>query len=429
MRPNAESHKTIKTIWMINHFATPPDAPGGTRHYDFGAELVKRGYEITIFASNFNYMLREVRRGESCIRPVISEGRIQDSPLRYGSARFVWIKVFRYRKNNWRRAANMLSFALNVMAVGFVRRRPDVIIGSSPHLFAALAAYILAKIKGSKFYLEVRDLWPQVLVDMGVAAEKSLSVVLLRWIEALLYRGADRIIVLSEGAGKYIADRGIASEKISLLPNGVYLEQFKVTESRENVRERLGLTGKFVVMYAGAHGPANALDTIVQAAVIMKKSKSAANIAFVLVGDGPCKDELQQMVAENNLNNVKMLPAVPKSSIPDLLNAADALVITLRSVDLFSYGVSPNKLFEYMASSKPILCAVNGEVADLVKAANAGVVVEPENPAALAQAALSLAENKDKCSIYGVSGRRFVEENFSRSRMVENLISMISTAL
>jgi len=432
MRSNAEGHKTTKTIWMINHFATPPDAPGGTRHYDFGTELVKRGYEVTIFAANFNYMLREVRRGESCIRPVILEGRIQDSPIRHvrhvrhGNVRFVWIKVFRYRKNNWRRVANMLSFALNVITVGFVRRSPDVIIGSSPHLFAALAAYILAKLKGSKFYLEVRDLWPQVLVDMGVAAEKSLSVVILRRIEALLYRCADRIIVLSEGAGKYIADRGIASEKISLLPNGVYLEQFKVTESRENVRKRLGLNDKFVVMYAGAHGPANALDTIVQAAVIMKKSKGAANIAFVLVGDGPCKEELRQMVAENNLNNVKMLPAVPKSSIPDLLNAADALVITLRSVDLFSYGVSPNKLFEYMASGKPILCAVNGEVASLVKTVNAGVVVEPENPDALAQAALSLVENKDKCSIYGASGRKFVEENFSRSRMVENLISMMS---
>ncbi len=426
MRSNAEGHKTIKTIWIINHFATTPDAPGGTRHYDFATEMAKRGYEVTIFASNFNYMLREVRMGESCIRPSEITGRIQDSPIRHVNARFVWIKVFRYRKNNWRRVANMLSFALNVIAVGFVRRSPDVIIGSSPHLFAALAAYILAKLKGSKFYLEVRDLWPQVLIDMEVAAEKSLSVVLLRWIEALLYQSADKIIVLSGGAGKYIADRGIASEKISLLPNGVYLEQFKVTENRENVRARLGLTGKFVVMYTGAHGPANALDTIIQAAVIMKKSKSAANIAFVLVGDGQCKENLRQMVSENNLNNVKMLPAVPKNSIPDLLNAADALVITLRSVDLFSYGVSPNKLFEYMASGKPILCAVNGEVASLVKTVNAGVVVEPENPAALAQAALSLAENKDKCSIYGASGRKFVEENFSRSRMVENLISMMS---
>jgi glycosyltransferase involved in cell wall biosynthesis len=394
-----------KTVWMINHFATTPDAPGGTRHHDFGVELAKRGYEVTIFAADFNYMLckRMASRSESDVR-------------------FVWIRTLRYKKNNWRRAANMLSFALNLVFVGAMRRRPDVIIGSSPHLFAALSAYLLAKLKGSRFYLEVRDLWPQVLIDMGAAAESSPSVLLLRKIEALLYRRAERIIVLSEGAGKYIARRGVEPERISLLPNGVYLEQFEVTENRESVRSRMVLADKFVVMYAGAHGPANALDTIIQAAV---KVKNEAEIVFVLVGDGACKDELRQMVTEENLGNVKMLPAVPKSSLPNLLNAADALIITLRSVDLFSYGVSPNKLFEYMAIGKPILCAVGGEVANMVKKANAGVVVEPENPDALAQAVITLAENRDKFPVYGANGRKFVEENFSRSRMAEKLASML----
>ena len=121
-----------------------------------------------------------------------------------------------------------------------------------------------------------------------------------------------------------------------------------------------------------------------------------------------------------------MLPAVPKKTVPSLLNAADALVITLRAVKLFSYGISPNKLFEYMASGKPILCAVSGDVADMVKRANAGVVVEPENPEALAQAVVSLMSDRERCSVYGESGREFVEENFSRSRMVEKLVSEIN---
>ena len=315
----------------------------------------------------------------------------------------------------------MLSFAFNIMIVGFFRRRPDVIIGSSPHLFAALSAYLLAKLKGSRFFLEIRDLWPQVLVDMGAATENSFLVMLLRRIETLLYRSAEKIIVLSEGAGRYIARRGVEPERISLLPNGVYLEGFEVTENRESIRSRMGVSDKFVVMYAGAHGPANALEIIIQAAAIVKNE---AEVVFVLVGDGPCKDELRRMVAEENLDNVKMLPAVPKSSLPNLLNAADALAITLRSVELFSYGVSPNKLFEYMAIGKPILCAVGGEVANLVTEANAGVIVEPEDPDALAQAVIYLAENGDKRPVYGANGRKFVEKNFSRSRIVENLVSM-----
>jgi glycosyltransferase involved in cell wall biosynthesis len=273
----------------------------------------------------------------------------------------------------------------------------------------------------------------------------AIGTKLLRGIESLLYRKADRIIVLSEGVGEYIAGRGVNPEKISLLPNGVYLEQFEVTEDRTSVRARLDLLGKFVVMYAGVHGLANALDMILDAGYLMEKAKIGerraenrelhalssklyalcSEVAFVLVGDGPCKGELQQIVNEKRLNNVKMLPAVPKNYIPNLLNAADALVITLRSLDLFSYGVSPNKLFEYMASGKPILCAVNGRMAELVTRANAGITVEPENPEALMHAILSLAGDSERCSIYGANGRRFVAENFSRSRIVEGLISIL----
>jgi glycosyltransferase involved in cell wall biosynthesis len=273
----------------------------------------------------------------------------------------------------------------------------------------------------------------------------AIGTKLLRGIESLLYRRADRIIALSEGVGKYIAGRGVNPEKISLLPNGVYLEQFEVTEDRTSVRARLDLLGKFVVMYAGAHGLANALDMILGAGYLMEKAKIGerraenrelhalspklyalcSEVAFVLVGDGPCKGELQQIVNEKRLNNVKMLPAVPKNYIPNLLNAADALVITLRSLDLFSYGVSPNKLFEYMASGKPILCAVNGRMAELVTRANAGIAVEPENPEALVCAILSLAGDSKRRSIYGANGRKFVAENFSRSRIVEGLISIL----
>ncbi len=271
---------------------------------------------------------------------------------------------------------------------------------------------------------------PSCLRDLAL----NFLVLLLSRIEAFLYRVAHRVIVLSEGVRHYMINLGIDPGKISLLPNGVYLEEFQVTESRTQVRERLGLADDFVVMYTGAHGLANALETILDAADLMLHHTISSiqypvsrNVAFVLVGDGPCKNELQRIAQARGLDNVKMLPAVPKKSIPSLLNAADALVITLRSVDLFSYGVSPNKIFEYMASGKPILCAVSGEMADLVSSASAGIVVKPEDPEAIVGAVISLMEDDKERSIYGANGRKFVEESFSRSRIVEGLVSILST--
>jgi glycosyltransferase involved in cell wall biosynthesis len=399
----------IKRLWIINHFATPPNAPGGTRHYDFGVELAKRGYKVSIFASDYNYMLR--RHGTSRATSNLND------------VEFAWIRSIPYKKNNWLRVINMMSFAVRVLIVGISREKPDMIIGSSPHLLAALSAYILSKIKESRFYLEIRDLWPQVLIDMGAATEKSLSVKLLRRIESLLYHKAERIVVLSEGSVDYITGRGVDPGKVVLIPNGVLLEQFRITESRESIRKKLGLSEKFVAMYTGAHGQANALEIIIDAGVYTPDD----DVVFVLIGDGPCKAELQRKIEEKGLGNVKMLPAVPKSSVPNLLNIADALIITLRSVKLFSYGVSPNKIFEYMASGKPVICAVEGEVANMVTQANAGIVVEPENPKAILEAIISLMRDKRMCATYGENGRRFVGKNYSRSKMVEHLLLAINS--
>jgi len=399
-----------KSIWMINHFAIPPDMPGGSRHYDFGIELVKRGYKVTIFTTDFSYTTLQRMKLRRFQISLAEE---------YDGVRFVWIRSTAYKKNNWRRSLNMLSFALNMYLVGLNATAPDVIIGSSPHLFAALTGYLLSRIKGSKFFFEVRDLWPQTLIDMGAATEKSFSVKILRRIEKLLYNKAGKIVVLAEGSREYIEQRGIAPEKILFLPNGVHIALFRITEPRENIRARLGVKEKFVAMYAGAHGAANALHTIIETGELLKDNNQ---IEFVLIGDGPGKIELQQLAAQKSLRNIKFLPSVPKKEIPNYLNAADALVITLRAVPLFSYGVSPNKLFDYMAAAKPVVCAVGGDMAKLVKEADAGIAVEPEDAAGLADALTNLMQDSAKCAMYGDNGRKFIEENFSREQMVDVLI-------
>ena len=399
-----------KKIWMINHYAITPDMPGGTRHYDFGIELTQRGYQTTIFASDFNHTLRKRFR----LKPFQLKGiEIVDG------VRFVWIQTLPYKKFDFRRLLNVFSFTINVFVVGLGAEKPDVIIGSSPHIFAALSGYFLSKFKGSRFFLEVRDPWSQAMIDLGAAKESSLFIRVIQTIENFLYEKAEVIIPFAEGVAKYLAKNGVNPRKITVIPNGVHFRHFTFSQKRDDVRKAYGFMDKFVLMYTGAHGPANALHTIINAAKILV---DYPHILFVLVGDGPEKGELKAMAKENGLKNVRFFDSVPKSQIPDLLNAADALTVTLRAIDAYSYGVSPNKLFDYMATDNPVICAVGGDMGKLVSDANAGISVEPENPDALAQAVLTLSRNPEQCKIFGMNGRKYIEANLSREKLVERMI-------
>lgn len=437
-----------REIWMINQYAITPDLPGGTRHYDFGCELVKKGYRVRIFASDVNLSLRRhTRLGASEL------WREED----VNGVQFIWVRAAAYQKNDWRRVWNMLSFAFNVCWVGVrLYDKPAIIIGSSPHPFAALGAWILAKLKHSRFILELRDLWPQALIDMGGMSEGSVPVRLLRFLERFLYRVAEKIIILASGSRDYLVKRGVASQKIVYIPNGVHLKNFQVGDLRvtedlrdvENsrglgrsqyvaagevaassalvseLRGRFGFT-RFTIIYTGAHGPANALDTILGAADLLR---ARHDIEFILVGDGPSKSALVVAAKQRGLSNVRFMDPVPKGEIPKLLAAADVAVIALRSVDAFSYGISPNKLFDYMAAAKPVICAVPGDMARLVEDSGAGISIPPENPEALAKAVEGfLSMSAVERAAMGKRGRDLVEREFSREKLAERLEEILTS--
>lgn len=405
-----------REIWMINQYAITPDLPGGTRHYDFGCELVKAGYPVRIFASDINHALRS--------RIKATAGSISFEENVNGVV-FEWVRTFEYSRNDWRRAWNMVSFALNVIRVALRKRsRPQAIIGSSPHPFAALSAWFISKLKRCKFILELRDLWPQALVDMGLS-ESNPTIKLLRLIEKFLYRVAQKIIILALGSYNYLINRRVPSEKIVYIPNGVNLGNFRRQSGEikiDEARKRYGFN-RFTIVYTGAHGPANALETILEAANILRSRK---DVEFVLVGDGPVKGELLNKAAELKLENLSFMDPVPKDEIPDLLVAADAAVITLRAIDAFSYGVSPNKLFDYMAAGKPIICSIPGDMAKLVTENEAGIAVEPENPQALAVAVEQLLNMKEEeRNAMGKRGRELIERAFSREKLARRLIEVL----
>lgn len=404
----------MSEIWLVNQYAITPEMSGGTRHYDLGVELARRGFRVKIFASAYNALT-----GESKLGP----GEMSRVELRDG-IEFVWVRAEQYSGNNWRRINNMLSFARNFMKVApqyLQQAKPAAILGSSPHPFAALAAQRIAAKAGAKFILELRDLWPQALMDMRGLSEWHPGVICLRWIERYLYARADEIVILARGSQNYLLQRRVSPTRVSFIPNGVHLGHFLTTTARSQARNRYGFE-RFTVIYAGAHGPANSLETILKAAA---KVTDLA-VEFVLVGAGPSKTHLESMAAEMGLRNVKFLAPVPKGEVADLLNAADAGVITLLNAKAFAYGVSPNKLFDYMAAGKPILCSVPGDMATMVEEAGAGLVCTPEDPDALAEATRRLFSlSEPERARFGANGRDFLEAHFRREVLVDRLANLL----
>lgn len=403
----------MKEIWFVNQYAIAPDLPGGTRHYDFGVELVKAGHSVRIFAADGNLALsRHMRdlKGKLWLEESV------DGVL------FEWVRTGVHKRNDWRRALNMFKFSWNVYRAGLRQGvRPDLIVGSSPQPFAAYAGYHLARKLRCCFFFEVRDLWPQALIDMNGISPRHPVVWVMRGLERQLCRYADHIIVLSEGSVFYLEEKGVSRERITYIPNGVHPEHCIPRRTREENRSLYGFD-KFTVVYTGAHGPANALHTILQAA---NELGEESRIEFVLVGGGPAKPGLQARARDMGLKNVRFMDPVPKGEIPDLLSAADAAVITLKDARSFYTAVSPNKLFDYLAAGKPVLCAAPGNAAKMVEEHECGLTSPAEDGNALAKQVLALAalplEEREKM---GARGRQLVLDRFSRPKLVRILIEL-----
>jgi len=311
-----------KTLWILNHYAISPDMPGGTRHFDLASELVKKGHDVTIFASGFDHHTHRYMKIDPKVKIRVEE---------YDGVRFVWINTTPYSKNDWCRVMNMISYGWRVLRCDRGLPKPDVVIGSSMHPFAALAGWRLARRHKARFIFEVRDLWPQTAVDMGAMKESGLPAKLLYTLEKFMYERAEKIIVLLPYAKEYIVSRGISPEKVFWLPNGVNLDRFdhpspldpgsEVAKAFERYRD------SFKVVYTGAHGPANGLEVMLKAASIVQDK--GLGIHFFFIGDGPEKNNLIQKADEMHLNNASFLPPVSKDQVSSLLARADMLVHTL----------------------------------------------------------------------------------------------------
>ncbi|MFZ4718666.1 MAG: glycosyltransferase, partial [Ilumatobacteraceae bacterium] len=387
-----------RSVLVLNHFAQPRSAPGGTRH----AELFSRldGWSARVITSNRNLLTGE---------RIVADGVLET----------VWTS--RYRGNGAGRIVNWMSYAVTSFVRG-VRARPlDVVYGSSPHLLAGLSAWCIAAVRRRPFVLEIRDVWPQVLVDMGSLPADSVIVRVLERLETFLYRRAASVVVLAEGVRAHVQRRGVPAERIVYIPNGADPADMTSHRDRDELRRAYGFDG-VVAIYAGAHGPANGLDLLLDAAAAAHAAAPALTV--VLVGDGAEKERLVRRATDEAIGNVRFLDPVPKSEMADLLAAADIGVHCLADVELFRAGVSPNKLFDYMAAGRAAITNTPGLCSAYVDAAGAGLAVPPNG---LADGLVRLTALDDAArDALGDRGRAHIAATQSRTAMAARLTTLLN---
>jgi len=390
-------------VLLIHQAFAGTGDPGGTRHYELARCLAAEGHQFTVVTSELSYLTGRLRETEREIGPAGREDSVRVVRT--------WTLNALHRSFIWRVAA-FLSFMMSSVVASLRIRNVDLVIGTSPPIFQAAAAWLVSVVKRVPFILEVRDLWPEFAIDMGVLTNPTL-IRFSRWLEGFLYSRATQIIVNSPAYEKYLLERGVPQAKVTVVPNGVDPSMFDPEEDGREYRRELAFgPDVFVATYAGALGMANDIPTILRAAKVLE---DRADIKFVFVGDGKERSNLEDSAAEMELSNVIFPGPVIKSRIPEVLAASDACIATLMNIPMFK-TTYPNKVFDYMAAARPTVLGIDGVIRDVVESAGGGIFVPPGDSEALAGAVTRLADDREAAREMGQRARACVEQNFDRRR-------------
>lgn len=323
------------------------------------------------------------------------------------------------------RMRNYASFCISSAIRGLALPRPDVIIGSSPQLLVALSAWWISFSRQIPFVFEVRDLWPESLVAVGMGDEKSMLHRSLRVIAGFLYQSSNHIVVVSPAFKDHLIERWhVPADKVSVVENGVEAELFSPAsmEERRVTRQRLGVEDRFLVCYIGTMGMAHGLPTLLDAA--RRLMTENAKVQFLLIGEGAEKERIRESAVSRGLTNVRFMDQQPHGSIPALISAADACLVVLKKNDVFK-TVIPTKMLEFMSCAKPVILGVEGQAQKIVEQAECGLVIEPENANELACAIQRLVVDGNLGRALGEKGRRYILQRFSRQSTADQYIQVL----
>lgn len=398
-------------LLLIHQVFTSPKDAGGTRHYELSRRLVERGHEVTIVASDSCYHTGRRKDGASGL---VSEESLDGVRI---------LRAYTYpfvHRSYLSRIISFLSFMVTSVWASWKAGPVDVVMATSPPIFQAFSTWLVAAIRRKPLLLEIRDLWPEFAIDIGLL-KNPILIAIARAAERFLYWRATHLLVNSPAYRDYLLDKGIPPEKINFIPNGVDPDMFDAPKP-STIRAEYGLEGKFVALYAGALGLANDISTILQAA---DRLREHPDIHFVIVGDGKERSRLEAEASELGLSNVTFCGARPKRDMPGVLAAADITVATLKDIPMFR-TTYPNKIFDYMAARRPVVLAIDGVIREVVEAGRGGLFVQPGDPQALADAVLYLQQRPEEVLEMGISAHRYVCAHFHRDQHAADLTELVT---
>jgi colanic acid biosynthesis glycosyl transferase WcaI len=403
-------------ILFISHYFPPETNAPAVRTYENCRRWVQMGHEVTVITGPPNHP-------DGVLQDGYRNRLLQQEKTDGIHVMRTWMYLAANRGFG-RRILNYLSFMVTAVLASLFAPRCDVIVGTSPQFFVAMAAWAIATLRRRPFIFEVRDLWPESIVAVG-AMRQGLSVRLLGSVAQFLYRRAAHIIVLTDAFRRVLEESGVDPAKISIVTNGVDLGQFQTRDRQNVVRKELGLNGQFVASYVGTLGMAHGLETVLDAA---EQLRHRDDIRFLIVGSGAERERLTTEHHKRNLPNVLLLDPQPHERMPEFLAASDACMVLLRNTEVFK-TVLPSKLFEAMGAARPIILGVAGEAEKIVRAGNCGIVIEPENASQLAAAVQRLQADASYRSHLGQNGRAFAEIYYDRNTLAHRFAGILAGVL
>ena len=389
------------------------DQPNGqsTRTYDFSRELVRLGHEVTIFTNSYcHFTHRDFLGPHEKWRIEIIDG-----------IKVVWLKTIKYKGNGLSRGLNMLSnvYAILKSSKSVITIKPDIVIGPSVPLLTAWAAWFLSKRYKTQFVFEVRDIWPQSLVEIGAMKRNSIIYFSFRKLEKFLYKKASKISVVLPYAANHIADSGFPKKEVTWIPNGINVQSnIPITFNSNHIGAPL------IVTYLGGYSFAHDISTLINA-IKLVEMQGPSNIRFQFYGSGQFKNQAILEAKSLGLDSIVFFDRVPKSQVADVLLISDILLASLKDLDVYKNGINLNKIFDYMQSSRPIIFAANVPN-DPVKDSGCGISVAPGNPQLVADAITTLANiDSRKRREMGGKGRKYFEHNYSIEMLAKRMEAML----
>lgn len=400
-------------IWIINQYASTPETGIGSRHFYLAHELAKQGHKVYLVAAGFTHILRTLPKVDHSyvVQPI-------------GDFNFVWVKTPHYgNAHSKKRIFNWAWFAWKLRGlVNVIPDKPDAILCSSPSLISFLGAKHLARRFKARLVFEVRDIWPLSLAVLGGYSSMHPVIWLLQRIEDKAYRDSVKVVSNLRNAVEHMTMRGLDKNKFVWIPNGFSMDEInQKQELPEAVLSQLP-KDKFIVGYTGTFGVANSLETLIDAAEILKDQ---LEIAFVLVGNGREYARLKALVSDKGLRNVSFVEPIPKIQVQSMLAEFDVCYIGWKDEHLYRYGIAANKIPEYFFAGKPVVHAYSG-CCDPVSAAKAGITVAAGDSGAVADAVLRLYRlPRVEREAMGLNGHRYALDNHEYGALAQKLADVL----